>query len=42
MSPATFEGIERSAALRGATDPEAVAGAAYWNTVRRKYRERRR
>lgn len=42
MSPETFEKIKRSAAARGATDPEAVAGAAYWRTLRAKFRERRK
>jgi len=39
MKPSTFEKIKRSAAARGADDPEAVAGAAYWRTVRAKYRK---
>lgn len=42
MKPSTFEEIKRKAAARGATDPEAVAGAAYWQTARAKYRERKR
>ena len=39
MKPSTFESIVRSAAARGATNPEAVAGAAYWKTVKAKYKE---
>lgn len=42
MEPSTFEGIKRSAAARGATDPEAVAGKAYWQTARRKFAQRHR
>ena len=42
MRPETFQRIVREAEKRGARDPEAVAGAAYWRTVRAKYRERRR
>ncbi|MEW6215967.1 MAG: hypothetical protein AB1478_12325 [Nitrospirota bacterium] len=38
MRRSTFEKIKRKAARRGATDPQAVAGAAYWKTVRAKYR----
>ena len=39
MKPSTFERIKRSAAARGATSGKKVAGAAYWKTVRAKYRE---
>ncbi len=39
MTPETFEKIKRSAAARGYRNPEAVAGAAYWKTVKAKYRE---
>jgi len=33
MRPSTFAAIEREAAARGARDPAAVAGAAYWKTL---------
>lgn len=39
MKPSTFERIKRSARARGADDPEAVAGKAYWMAARAKYRE---
>lgn len=39
MSPKTFEHIVRSAAARGATNPKAVAGKAYWQTVKAKYKK---
>lgn len=38
MKPSTFESIKRKAAAAGATNPEAVAGKAYWNTAKEKYR----
>jgi len=41
MKPGTFKQIERKAAAAGATDPEKVAGAAYWKTAKAKYRKRR-
>lgn len=37
MKPETFKKIERSAAKRGATNPSAVAGKAYWNAAEKKY-----
>jgi hypothetical protein len=37
MKPSTFEEIEKKAKAAGATDPEKVAGAAYWKTARAKY-----
>lgn len=37
MKPSTFTGIEKKAAAAGATDPEAVAGSAYWKAVGAKY-----
>ncbi len=40
MRPKTFERIKRQAARAGAENPEAVAGAAYWKTVKAKFRER--
>lgn len=40
MQPAAFRKIEKTAAQGGATDPKAVAGAAYWRTARRKFRGR--
>jgi hypothetical protein len=42
MAPSTFERIKRSAGARGARNPEAVAGAAYWRTARAKHRESKR
>lgn len=42
MRPETFEEIKRKAAASGATDPEAVAGAAYWKTLRAKFRNRKK
>ena len=39
MKPSTFKDIEASAKARGATDPEAVAGAAYWRTAKEKYKK---
>jgi len=39
MKPSTFERIKRSASARGATSGKKVAGAAYWQTVRAKYRK---
>lgn len=39
MKPSTFQRIVRSAAQRGAKNPKKVAGAAYWKTVRAKYRK---
>jgi hypothetical protein len=38
MRPETFRKIERKAKEYGATDPTAVAGAAYWKTVEAKFR----
>jgi hypothetical protein len=38
MRPSTFAAIERKAARGGMRDPEAVAGAAYWQTLAAKYR----
>lgn len=37
MRPSTFKAIEESARKRGATNPEAVAGAAYWRTAKAKF-----
>jgi len=39
MKPSTFKEIERKAREAGYDDPKAVAGAAYWKTVKAKYRE---
>ena len=41
MKPSTFKDIEQKAAASGATDPAAVAGAAYWNTAKAKYKKSR-
>lgn len=41
MRPSTFAEIERSAAASGATDPQKVAGAAYWKTLGARFREAR-
>jgi hypothetical protein len=37
MKPSTFKEIERKAREAGYDDPKAVAGAAYWRTVKAKY-----
>lgn len=42
MRARTFDRIERQARARGYDDPQAVAGSAYWRTVRAKYRDRPR
>ncbi len=42
MKPSTFEAIERKAAASGATNPSAVAGAAYWATAKKKFKERKK
>lgn len=39
MKPSTFKSIEKKAAKSGATDPKAVAGAAYWKTAEAKYKK---
>lgn len=38
MKPSTFQGIEQEAAASGATNPKAVAGKAYWNTAKSKFK----
>lgn len=40
MKPSTFKDIEKKAKAGGATDPEKVAGAAYWKTAKAKYKNR--
>lgn len=40
MKLSTFEKIKRKATAAGATNPEAVAGAAYWATAKAKFREK--
>lgn len=42
MKPETFEQIKRKAAASGARNPEAVAGAAYWETAKAKFRKRKK
>lgn len=42
MKPSTFKSIEKKAAARGARDPKAVAGAAYWSTAESKYAKRKK
>ena len=42
MRPSTFEKIKKSASKSGATDPEAVAGKAYWGAAHKKYKESKR
>lgn len=37
MRPSTFEKIKHKAAASGATNPEAVAGKAYWRTAKAKF-----
>lgn len=40
MKPSTFSQIEKSAAhKKGVKNPEAVAGAAYWNAEKAKYKK---
>lgn len=39
MKPSTFESIKRKAAASGASNPEAVAGRAYWNAAKKKYKQ---
>jgi len=39
MKPETFKAIKRKAAASGAANPEAVAGAAYWDTAKKKYKK---
>ena len=41
MKSSTFSKIKRSAAARGARNPDKVAGAAYWRTAKAKFRKRR-
>ena len=41
MHRETFEEIEEEARRRGARNPKAVAGAAYWRTARAKYKRSR-
>jgi len=40
MKPSTFEEIEKKATAAGATNPKAVAGAAYWKTAEAKFKKR--
>ena len=42
MKPSTFEKIKEKAKQAGATNPEAVAGKAYWQTVKAKFKERKK
>ena len=42
MKPSTFKAIEKKAKAEGATNPKAVAGKAYWDTVRSKYQGRKK
>lgn len=37
MKPSTFTKIEAKAKAGGATNPQKVAGAAYWKTEKAKY-----
>ncbi len=37
MKPSTFAKIEREAKAGGAKNPEAVAGKAYWQTMKARY-----
>jgi hypothetical protein len=39
MKPSTFKEIERKAREAGYDDPKAVAGAAYWRTVKAKHKK---
>lgn len=38
MKPSTFRAIERRAAAAGYVNPRAVAGKAYWTTVKARKR----
>ncbi len=38
MKPSTFASIEAKAKAEGATNPQAVAGAAYWRTLKAKHK----
>lgn len=41
MEPETFQAIKRKAARSGKVrNPEAVAGAAYWETAKAKFKAR--
>jgi hypothetical protein len=40
MKPSTFAKIKAKAARSGATNPEAVAGAAYWRTAKAKFKRK--
>jgi len=40
MEPETFEKIKRRAGRSGARNPEDVAGKAYWNTAKAKFKSR--
>lgn len=42
MKPSTFKKIEKKAKESGATNPEKVAGAAYWQTVKDKFKNRKK
>ena len=42
VRPSTFRRIVASARRRGARNPTAVAGKAYWRTARSKFRVARR
>lgn len=39
MKPSTFADIKKKAETSGASDPEKVAGAAYWRTAEAKHRK---
>lgn len=42
MTPEKFQEIKRKAAAGGARSPVAVAGAAYWQTAKAKFRQRKK
>ena len=42
MSPKTFDEIKSKASAKGYDDPEAVAGRAYWNTAKAKFKKRKK
>ena len=42
MSPKKFHAIEEKAKASGASNPAKVAGAAYWATARKKFKERKK
>jgi hypothetical protein len=42
MTPEKFKEIEQKAAASGTDNPSKVAGAAYWASGKKKFRERKK